>query len=189
MSTNDVPGLRDDHGRNKNNDELAMGAWAEHEDESMIFVESVEDGRVVYSVFDFGGDEIVEYRDSMSEHGFKKAFSWKPDDGPYKPKRRRDAKGKFAKEDDDDDDFATPWTWHDKTPFPWDDVIEKGARAGGRHAHADHLMTAAERVARSRSKHGMKRRTFDYDAALTKAGSVGRAIVDKVQRAIGELGK
>lgn len=168
MSTSDVPGLKDKKtGKSKHNDELGMGCWAEHEDGSMIFVESTEDGRIVYSVFDLGGDEAVEYRDSMSEKGFKKAFS------------RTDKKGK-------DDKYATPWTWHDKTPFPWDRVIEAGSRDGGRFASADSLMSAAERVARSRSMH---RRKFDYDSALTKAGSVGSQIVNKLQRAIKELGR
>jgi len=162
MSTTDVPGVKDSKGKSKHNDELSALCWAEHDDGSMIFVESVEDGRVVYSVFDFK-DEIIEYRDSMSVHGFKKAFSY-----------------------DASDDDSIRWTWHDKTPFPWDRVIEQGARAGGRHAHADHLMSAAERVAKSRSLH---RRKFDYNSALTRAGSIGAAIVDKVQRAIRELRK
>lgn len=47
MSTNDVPGANP-----KNADVLAMGCWAEHEDGSLIFVESVEGGTVVYSIFD-----------------------------------------------------------------------------------------------------------------------------------------
>ena len=113
-------------------------------------------------MFDLAGEEIVEYRDSMRELGFKKAFSWS----------------------DPDKSVDSPWVWHDKTPFPWDRVIEAGAKDGQRHAHADHLISAAERVAQSRKMH---RRKFDYDSALVKAGSVGRRMVDKIQRAIGEL--
>lgn len=161
LSHNDVPGLKDDSGKSKHNDELAMGCWAEHEDGSLILVEGTEDGRVVYSVFDLS-DEIVEYRDAMSELGFKKAFSWT----------------------EDDKIIDSPWTWHDKTPFPWDTVIASGSRQGGRPASADHLMSAAEKVARSRDMH---RRAFDYDSALMRAGATGRKIVDKVQRALGEL--
>jgi hypothetical protein len=172
MSTNDVPGLKDTKtGKSKHNDELAMGCWAEHDDGSMIFVESSEDGRIVYSVFDLADVEVIEYRDSMSELGFKKAFSYVAD----------------ADDDDDDgDDFATPWTWHDKTPFPWDRVIAMGGRDGGRPASAEHVLNAAEKVARSRNMH---RRKFNYDSALAKAGSLGGRIVGKIQRAIGELGK
>lgn len=154
MSTDQVPGNKPE-----TRDELALGCWAEHEDGSMIFVESVEDGRVVYSMFDLTETEIVEYRDSMSELGFKKSFSWPTDTGDK-------------------------WTWHDKTPFPWDVVIDLGAKDGRKFPHADALESAAERVARSRRLH---KRTFNYDAALAKAGSAGRAIVDKIQRAVGEL--
>lgn len=162
MSTNDVPGFKDETtGKAKHNDELAMGCWAEHDDGSLIFVESVEDGRVVYSVFDLV-DEVIEYRDAMSELGFKKAFSWA----------------------DADKIVDSPWIWHDKSPFPWDRVIASGSRQGGRHASADHLLTAAEKVAKHR---GMHQRKFDYDSALAKAGNVGKSIVDKVQRALGEL--
>ena len=178
MSTKDVPGYKPE-----NRDELALGAWAEHHDGSMIFVESVEDGRVVYSMFDLGENEITEYRDSMSEMGFKKSFSWTSEVDTFVP-RSRDDKGRYIKDDDDDNKYATPWTWHDKTPFPWDAVIDLGAKPGQRYAHADMLESAAERVAQSRRLH---RRKFNYDAALSRAGSAGRAIVDKIQRAVGEL--
>lgn len=161
MSTNDVPGHNPIH-----RDELAMGCWADHEDGSLIFVESCEGGQVIYSVFDLAGPDPIEYRDSMHEGAFKKAFSWTDHD------------------DDDDGDYALPWTWHDKTPFPWERVLESGIKAGARAPSADHIFSAAERVALSRK---MKRRDFDYQSALTKAGNVGKTIVDKVQRAILEL--
>ena len=47
MSTQDVPG----HG-SASNDTLAMGVWGEHNDGSLLFVESTEGGRVIYSIFD-----------------------------------------------------------------------------------------------------------------------------------------
>lgn len=157
MSTTDCPGFNP-----ANNDELTLGCWAEHDDGSMIFVESVEDGRVVYSVFDFAGGDVVEYRDSMSEGGFKKAFSWNPEDV---------------------DDIGV-WVWHDKTPFPWDKVIAAGARDGARPATADALLTAAQKVARSRSMRTPPPRAF-LPSALSQGAA--RRIIDKVQRAIGEL--
>ena len=165
MSTRDVPGLKDKKGKSKNNDELAMGCWAEHEDGSMLFVESTEDGRVVYSVFDLTGPTVFEYRDTMRELGFKKAFSY------------HGVK---------DDDFQTPWTWHDKTPFPWDAVIAAGGQDGARHASAEHIMSAAEKVAKHRNMH---RRPFERVEPIAKAGTVGRMILDKVKRAMSELGK
>src|SRR5258708_17935738 len=97
MSTNDVPGYNP-----ANNDVLACGCWAEHNDGSLIFVESTEINRVIYSIFDMAKQPPVEYRDAMTEVAFKKAFSWHPGS--------RDAA--------DFDDLIC--TWHDKSPFPLD---------------------------------------------------------------------
>jgi len=93
MSTNDVPGAKPE-----NHDVLAMGAWAEHDDGSLIFVEAVEAGTVVYSIFDVQ-DPPVEYRDAMPETGFKERFSWRPGDDAVpqgrdqRPPRLRPAHG------------------------------------------------------------------------------------------------
>jgi hypothetical protein len=73
VSTNDVPGAKAD-----NRDVLAMGCWAEHEDGSMILVESVEAGTVVYSIFDMAKDPVREYRDAINEWDFKQRFSYDP---------------------------------------------------------------------------------------------------------------
>lgn len=135
MSTNDVPGAKA-----SNNDELCMGCWAEHDDGSLIFVENTEGGRVIYVIFDVAVDPPVEYRDAMSEGAFKKKFSW-------------DGKGKKDK-----------WVWHDKTPFPWDRIIDAGARSGVGHVSADHLETAAGRVAKSREIRGKDLDPADQDA-------------------------
>lgn len=118
MATDDVPGANP-----ANADRLAMGCWAEHADGSLIFVESVEGGSVVYSIFDVAHDPPVEYRDAMPEVGFKKAFSWKAGSTEH-------------------------WTWHDKTPFDWMRVM-RDFPAGQRHASAAGHMTAAQRVAAS----------------------------------------
>lgn len=159
VSTNDVPGASSVH-----NDELAMGCWAEHEDGSLIFVESTENSRVIYSMFDVTSDPITEYRDSMPEQGFKKAFSYTAGTSDI------------------------PWTWHDKTPFPWDRIISLGARDGVRHAHADDLISAAEKVARSRKLHD---RGFDPDnyshLGNEKRERPNSSIINKIQRAINEL--
>lgn len=123
MSTHDVPGAKA-----VNADVLAMGAWAEHDDGSLILVEAVEAGRVVYSVFDVAPTPPVEYRTAMPEDGFKSRFSWRPDGG--------------------DDDANIQWTWHDKTPFPWDRVMQNFPE-GSKHASAGAQLTAAQRVAES----------------------------------------
>ena len=129
MSTNDVPGYKA-----ANNDVLAMGCWAEHEDGSLIFVESVENYRVIYSIFDMAKAPIVEYRDAMPETDFNAAFSWQSESKVSKKARGVN---------------QIKWTWHDKTRFPWERVIKDGAKDGMRFACAADLRNAAERVADS----------------------------------------
>jgi hypothetical protein len=167
MSTNDVPGFRA-----ANNDVLACGCWAEHEDGSLIFVESTETNRVIYSIFDMAKKPPVEYRDAMTEAAFKRQFSWSPDD------------------DDDDDEILsrTIWTWHDKTPFPWDRVIKAGATDGGRMAFAEHTLNAAERVAESLKLRGAAvARDIRHRSETTVRRS--HTIWDKISRAVAELGR
>lgn len=124
MSTNDVPGANP-----KNRDVLAMGCWAEHEDGSLIRVDSVEAGTVVYSIYDVSVDPPVEYRDAMSEAAFRTQFSWDPNADP-------------------DDLASVKWTWRDKTPFDWARVMA-GYPAGARQASAVATLTSAQRIARS----------------------------------------
>jgi len=160
MSTNDVPGYKA-----ANHDALAMGCWAEHEDGSLIFVESTEGGRVVYSIFDREKQPITEYRDSMAEGAFKKTFSWDPK-SPTSEK----------------------WTWHDKTPFPWDLVIRAGARDGTRYASAEDHLTAAERIRRSREIHGQPVDPKDIETRFDQIGEkAAAAMIRGLQRAIEKL--
>ena len=142
MSTNDVPGAR-----KANNDELAMGCWAEHEDESLIFVESTEGGRVIYSIFDMEKDPVIEYRDAMAIGAFKKLFSYD---------------GKNDK-----------WTWHDKTPFPWDRIIQAGGRDGVRYADVEAHLSEAERIRRKRR--GLRVVREEDDVSATAAQRVRRS--------------
>lgn len=141
MSTNDCPGER-----KSNNDVLAMGCWAEHDDGSLILVQSTEDKRVIYDVFDLkgqmpngvtsslhtGGRVVMEHRDVMDEKRFKEEFSYDA---------RKDKK----------DGVSERWTWHDKTPFPWQRVIDAGLEL-------------------------QKSRQVDPTGALAAAGSFGQAI-------------
>ncbi len=127
MSTNDVPGAKPE-----NRDTLAMGAWAEHKDGSLILVEGTEGGKAIYSVFDMAKDPPIEYRDAMLEKDFKTTYSW-------------DATGKKPGPNE-------RWTWHDKTPFPWDRIV-KNFNDGFKSPSAAHVMTAAERIVESRQRH------------------------------------
>lgn len=151
MSTSDVPGANPQNG-----DDLKVGCWAEHDDGSMMFVESTEGGRIVYTMFDMNETPPVEYRDTMSEKGFKDIYT------------------------------KAGWTWHDKTPFPWDKVIPH-AKPGFKYAHADDQISEAERIGRSRD---LRRRQFQeskWAHYAEKIGKRGRVITDKIQRAIREL--
>lgn len=162
MSTNDVPGANP-----RNNDSLARGCWAEHKDGSLINVESTEGGRVVYSIFDRATQPIVEYRDAMAEGAFKKSFSWNPKDPA-----------------------SEQWTWHDKTPFPWDLVIKAGARDGARYASAEDHLTAAERVRRSREiHHGHAVDPRELETRIDQIGEKASRIIRRLQRAIDQLPK
>lgn len=157
MSTHDVPGAVI-----ANRDILAMGCWAEHEDGSLIFVESVEGGRVVFSVFDVSKDPKVEYRTAMPEQGFKDLFSWKPDGTS--------------------DDLV--WTWHDKTPMPWEKVMGDFPE-GQRNASAEETLNAAERVAES-----LALRAGEVRARAVPDGQPGATrLMERIKNAVGALKK
>lgn len=134
MSTNDVPGAR-----SSNNDVLAMGCWAEAEDGSLLFVKSVEGGRVLFEMYDLAENPITQYVDGMTEIEFKKLFS-------YDSKKTDITTGRGKKVP------MTKWTWHDKTPFPWDRVIKSGAKSGTTFAHAGDLIAAADNVRKSQTR-------------------------------------
>lgn len=156
MSTNDVPGFDP-----KNADELKALCWAEHGDGSLILVESTEGNRVIYSIFDMAKNPPIEYRDAMPEMSFKTTFSY----------------GGKSKE---------KWTWHDKTPFPWDKIIKTGYKDGAKLPSAEHILTAAERVAESLRLHGsaLDRNNFDHrmDHVLSRVEGMWDRIVGAVQK-------
>lgn len=169
MSTNDVPGHNP-----KNADVLAMGCWAESADGSLIFVESVENGRVIYSMFDAAFTPVVEYRDAMPELEFKTVFSWKAD--------RKAVQGKPAAKVP----TTIQWTWHDKTPFPWDRVIKKGAKDGARFASAADQLSDAQRVADSLQLRGEKFAESQADHMVPKTygkvSGVFAGLADRIRR-------
>lgn len=121
MSTNDVPGAVAGHA-----DVLAMGCWAEHADGSLIFVKGTERDQVVYEIFDMAEHPPISYTDAMAERDFKRQFSWPPAGVS-----------------------ADKWTWHDKTAFPWDRVMQGITRPRPREATAEAQLSAARRVAES----------------------------------------
>lgn len=170
MSTNDVPGAN-----SKNCDVLAMGCWAESSDGSLIFVESVENGRAIYSMFDAATQPIMEYRDAMPVDEFKTVFSWQADRSKIKNKKSKNVPADIK------------WVWHDKTPFPWDSVIKKGAKDGLKYASAADQLSDAQRVADSLSLRAEKF-SADHMASKTrsKVGNLMRRLADKFDTLISE---
>lgn len=162
MSTNDVPGFNP-----ANNDVLANGCWASHEDGSLLLVQSTEGGRVVYMMFDIA-DGITEYRDAMPEKQFKEIFSWS-----NTSKKKIDVK----------------WTWHDKTPFPWDRIIKDGAKDGVHYPSAEDQLSAAEKVAKSLRlrKSRFDPRSVDHLMEKVKKGATSNRVMRAIQAAINEL--
>jgi hypothetical protein len=115
---------------------------------------------------------IVEFRDAMPQKGFEDLFSY-----TLNKRKGRKPIGDVI------------WTWHDKTPFPWENIIEEGSKDGLRYASADDQISAAQRVAKARNllNQGRVVSVDKVKAFMTTVGVKGRTIRDKVQRAINEL--
>lgn len=158
MSTQDCPGFG-----NAKNDTLEMGCWAEHEDGSLLLVQSTEGGRVVYMMFDVSTTPITEYRDAMPGETFKKTFSW----GKTKEK----------------------WVWHNRTPFPFDKIIKMGAKDGVHFASVEDQLSAAERLAKSLKlrKQKFNPEEFDHLTEKVKQGPTSNRVIRAIQAAINEL--
>lgn len=160
MATSDVPGANP-----RNADELGAGCWAEHGDGSLLFVLSTEDKRVVAELFDMSEEPIVAYKFATSRSDFEARFSYPPTG--TSPDR---------------------WTWHDKTPFPWERVIKKRARPRPEIADALEQITAAKRIAKSMQARARKIRTQDIEhrtEAVTEKRT--RGIRERIGRALAEL--
>lgn len=122
MSTCDAPGYSAKDSDSAG-DELHVGCWAEHSDGSLLFVKGVDGKRVIYSLYDLEVIPVVEFSDSMPLKDFLKFYS------------RGGGSG-------------SKWIWHDKTSFPWNKVIKKGARDGVSGGSARDIINAATRVAK-----------------------------------------
>jgi len=154
MSTKDVPGF----GVAKN-DVLEIGVWAEHDDGSLILVEGLESGKVVYSIFDSAKTPLMEYRDSAPEKQFKEHFSF---GSKYNI-------------------ISDGWVWHDKTTFPWDKVMSD-FKEGLRSPSVDTALTEATRIAERRNL-----KSFISHRVAPEVGRKGRVIIDRIQKAISRL--
>jgi hypothetical protein len=158
MSTADVPGANP-----KNHDVLSSGCWAEHADGSLIFVKGTELDQVVYEIFDVAADPPVSYTDAMPETAFKKSFSFPPS-GVSTEK----------------------WTWHDKTPFPWNRVMQSFKRPRPT-VHAEEFVSAAARVAESLRLRAHALHEESVRAHTDQPATRGRAVLQKLSEALEEL--
>lgn len=168
MSTQDVPGANP-----ANADVLAMGSWAEHDDGSLIFVQSVEADQVVYQIFDVAQDPAVYYQDAMRVADFKKAFSHPPTGNS-----------------------SEKWKWHDKSIFPWSRVMKTFDKPRPVHADVHEELSAAARVAKSLRLRSQRlapedvKRDARFDEEREERGREqtvpkgGRSVVERIQRAI-----
>ena len=99
MATPDVPGANP-----KNNDKLSALNWAEHDDGSLVIVYQVTEKEVVFSLF----DSEKEFKSKMNRKEFERQFSKNVTKKPS--------------------DSKIVWTWHDKTPIPWDRALQSRSR-------------------------------------------------------------
>lgn len=125
MATNDTPGSNPE-----NKDKLARGCWAEHEDGSLIFVKDIdENDRVIFEMYDFKNPaHPVYYPAALTLSQFHKQFSY-------------DAKKVGS--------VHLKWTWHDKTPMPWDKVMRLIDQPSPVAANPQDTLSAAAQMAQS----------------------------------------
>lgn len=158
MSTHDVPGANP-----RNADVLAAGCWAEHEDGSLIFVKGTEGGSVVYEIYDVAQDPPVAYTDAMTEVAFKKQFTYKSGVSTDK------------------------WTWHDKTPFPWDRVMKVIPRPRPQFADAHQTISAAQRVADSLRLRAREVQESDVSHRTDTVTRRGLAVLERIANALDKV--
>ena len=156
MSTNDVPGAN-----SANKDVLAAGSWAEHDDGSLLFVKGTENQQVVYELYDVAGDQPTYYQHAMLESDFKNFFSHPPT-----------GKSKEL------------WTWHDKTPFPWNRVMKLVDKPQPIHANVIDTISAAARVAESLKLRAQKLKKDDVEPNVDQERPKNRSIIERIEDAI-----
>jgi hypothetical protein len=154
MATQDVPGANP-----RNADKLDVGCWAEADGgRSLIHVIGHEAGSVVFQIYDLDQDPVLFYQDAMRKKEFKKFFSSPPT-------------GKS--------DIA--WTWHDKTSFPWDQVMKRLSGKAPVHADVGDQLSMATRVAERLKLKGRKLDPRDVSPMVDEERVVGT-----VMKRIGE---
>lgn len=135
MSTNDVPGANPANG-----DQLRPGCWAEAPDGRMLLnVEAVNEDRVIFSYFLLNTKPVTSGRFASPRDVFMRKFS-------FREEEKKSMWGRGKKKGDDstiDDKGNIKWTWHDKTAFPWNRIIEAGLPEGMQYALTEDQITDA----------------------------------------------
>lgn len=165
MATKAVPGAD-----KKNFDSLDVGCWAEDEDAqdpsvvggSLVFIAGFENGQVVYQMYDLANGMF--YQDAMLKKDFKSFFSVPPI-GSSK----------------------VEWTWHDKTPFPWNRVMKRFTRPAPHHADVIEQLSAAERVAQDLNLRGRELEEQDISHNIDQDRTRGMAIIEAIAEAVGRV--
>jgi hypothetical protein len=168
MSTPDVPGANP-----ANKDKLSRGCWAEHEDGSLIYVKDIDENeRVIFEVYDLSNkDNPVYYPYALGKKDFEDKFS-------YDPKKVGTLNLK--------------WTWHDRTPMPWDKVMKVIQSPVPVDADVHRTLSAAARVAESLRTVVAQVLTPDHIQAeqgivQKPAGKVAKTIAERLRNAVREL--
>lgn len=158
MATNSVPGADA-----KNLDKLDIGCWAEDDQKtSLIFVAGRETGRVVYQMYDLVDGYF--YNDAMLEADFKSRFSVPPvGNSPHR------------------------WTWHDKTPFPWDRVMSRFQRPVPQFSDVEDQLSTAQKVAQALGLRGRKLTEEDVTPQVEQRRRRGYAIMDRIAEVVGRI--
>lgn len=159
MATNDVPGASQ-----ANNDQLHVGCWAECDDGSLLYVLGMENGSVVYQMYDVSKPAVVFYQDAMREQAFKQQFSFPPVGSSQ-----------------------IKWTWHDKTSFPWDRVMQAMSRPEPTFAEVEQTLSAAARVAEVLQLRAQKLSEEDLQRAMPQERKTSRSIIERLRGALEEL--
>jgi len=172
MATNDVPGSNP-----QNNDTLKPGCWAEHDDGSLIFVKDIDEhDRVIFDVYDLGGAvPRIFYPTPLARKKFNETFS-------FKATRRRKST----------DAEPVLWTWHDKSPFPWNKVSRSVDSISAPVETSGAEPTAAERIAvdlQMRMSTVLTRKLVHENQGLSErpVSRTSRTIADRLKNAIAAL--
>jgi hypothetical protein len=160
MATQAVPGADP-----RNLDDLSVGCWAEDKDRtSLIHVIGHEGGSVVFQLYDLHEDPSLYYQDAMMEDEFKDFFSVPP----------------VGSSD-------VPWTWHDKTTFPWDRVMKRFSGKAPQYADVQDHLSVAQKIAQKLGLRGKRLAKEEVTPQVEQRRNRGMAIIERIAESVGKM--